>query len=191
LKEKIISILRESADLKLKFAKESIDSVIDATQIINKCFKSGGKILIFGNGGSASDAQHIASEFINRFLLERSALPAISLAADSSVLTSIANDYSYENIFVRQIEALGNKNDVAIGITTSGNSANVISGLKTAKSIGMTNVVFTGKNINKLKKLSKCIISVPSDSTARVQEVHITVAHIICELVEQVRGGKL
>jgi len=191
LKEKIISILRESADLKLKFAKESIDSVIDATQIINKCFKSGGKILIFGNGGSASDAQHIASEFINRFLLERRALPAISLAADSSVLTSIANDYSYENIFVRQIEALGNKNDVAIGITTSGNSANVISGLKTAKSIGMTNVVFTGKNINKLKKLSKCIISVPSDSTARVQEVHITVAHIICELVEQVRGGKL
>jgi D-sedoheptulose 7-phosphate isomerase len=191
LKEKIISILRESADLKLKFAKESIDSVIDATQIINKCFKSGGKILIFGNGGSASDAQHIASEFISRFLLERSALPAISLAADSSVLTSIANDYSYENIFVRQIEALGNKNDVAIGITTSGNSANVISGLKTAKSIGMTNVVFTGKNINKLKKLSKCIISVPSDSTARVQEVHITVAHIICELVEQVWGGKL
>ena len=191
MKEKIISILRESADLKLKFAKESIDSVIDATQIINKCFKSGGKILIFGNGGSASDAQHIASEFINRFLLERSALPAISLAADSSVLTSIANDYSYENIFVRQIEALGNKNDVAIGITTSGNSANVISGLKTAKSIGMTNVVFTGKNINKLKKLSKCIISVPSDSTARIQEVHITVAHIICELVEQVRGGKL
>jgi len=191
LKEKIISILRESADLKLKFAKESIDSVIDATQIINKCFKSGGKILIFGNGGSASDAQHIASEFINRFLLERSALPAISLAADSSVLTSIANDYSYENIFVRQIEALGNKNDVAIGITTSGNSANVISGLKTAKSIGMTNVVFTGKNINKLKKLSKCIISVPSDSTAGVQEVHITVGHIICELVEQVRGGKL
>lgn len=191
MKEKIISILRESADLKLKFAKESIDSVIDATQIINKCFKSGGKILIFGNGGSASDAQHIASEFINRFLLERRALPAISLAADSSVLTSIANDYSYENVFVRQIEALGNKNDVAIGITTSGNSANVISGLKTAKSIGMTNVVFTGKNINKLKKLSKCIISVPSDSTARVQEVHITVAHIICELVEQVRGGKL
>jgi len=190
LKEKIISILRESADLKLKFAKESIDSVIIASQIINKCFKSGGKILIFGNGGSASDAQHIASEFINRFLLKRRALPAISLVTDSSVLTSIANDYSFENVFSRQIEALGNKNDVAIGITTSGNSVNVLSGLKIAKSIGMTNIVFTGKNINKVKKFSKCIISVPSDSTARVQEVHITVAHIICELVEQVQGDK-
>ena len=190
MKEKIISILRESADLKLKFAQDSLDSVINATILINKCFKSGGKLLIFGNGGSASDAQHIASEFINRFMLERKALPAISLATDSSVITSIANDFGYENIFSRQIEALGKKNDVAIGLTTSGNSVNVLNGLKAAKSLGMTSIVFTGNNFNKLKKLSKCIISVPSESTARVQEVHITVAHIICELAELQVGNK-
>lgn len=185
MKEKIISILRESADLKLKFAQDSLDSVINATNLINKCFKSGGKLLIFGNGGSASDAQHIASEFVNRFMLERKALPAISLATDLSVITSIANDSDFENIFSRQIEALGKKNDVAIGLTTSGKSENVINGLKAAKRLGMTNIVFTGNKFNNLKKLSKCIISVPSDSTARVQEVHITVAHILCELAEE------
>lgn len=190
MKEKIISILRESADLKLKFAQESLDSVINATNIINKCFKSGGKLLIFGNGGSAADAQHIAAEFINRFLMERKALPAISLATDSSIITSIANDDAYENIFSRQIEALGKKNDVAIGLTTSGDSENVINGLKAAKSLGMTSIVFTGNRFNKLKKLSKCIISVPSESTARIQEVHITVAHIICEMAEQQAGDK-
>jgi len=189
LKEKIISILRESADLKLKFAQDSLDSVVNATNLINKCFKSGGKLLIFGNGGSASDAQHIASEFINRFMLERKALPAISLATDSSVITSIANDFGFENIFSRQIEALGKKNDVAIGLTTSGKSLNVLNGLKAAKSLGMTSIVFTGNNFNNLKKLSKCIISVPSESTARIQEVHITVAHIICELAELQAGN--
>jgi D-sedoheptulose 7-phosphate isomerase len=189
LKEKIISILRESADLKLKFAQDSLDSVINATNLINKCFKSGGKLLIFGNGGSASDTQHIASEFINRFMLERKALPAISLATDSSVITSIANDFGFENIFARQIEALGKKNDVAIGLTTSGKSVNVLNGLKAAKSLGMTSIVFTGNNFNNLKKLSKCIISVPSESTARIQEVHITVAHIICELAELQAGN--
>ena len=190
MKEKIISILRESADIKLKFAQDSLDSVVNATNLINKCFKSGGKLLIFGNGGSASDAQHISSEFVNRFMLERKALPAVSLATDSSVITSIANDTDFENIFSRQVEALGKKNDVAIGLTTSGNSVNVINGLKTAKRLGMTNIVFTGNSINSLKKLSKCIISVPSDSTARIQEVHITVAHIICELVELDTGKK-
>ena len=137
MKEKIISILRESADLKLKFAQDSLDSVINATNLINKCFKSGGKLLIFGNGGSASDAQHIASEFINRFMLERKALPAISLATDSSAITSIANDFGYENIFSRQIDALGKKNDVAIGLTTSGNSVNVLKGLKAANIISL------------------------------------------------------
>lgn len=190
MKEKIISILRESADLKLKFAQESLESVINATNLINKCIKSGGKLIIFGNGGSASDAQHIAAEYVNRFLLNRKALPAVSLATDTSVITSIANDFGYENIFSRQIEALGKKNDIAIGLTTSGNSANVLNGLKAAKSLGMTTIVFTGNNFIKLKKLSKCIISVPSESTARIQEVHITVAHIICELVELQTGEK-
>ena len=109
MKEDIISILRESADLKLKFAKESIDSVLKSVELINKSIKSGGKVLIFGNGGSASDAQHIASEFVNRFFIERKALPAVALTTDSSILTSVANDDSFDNIYSRQIEAIGNQ----------------------------------------------------------------------------------
>ena len=184
MKENIISILRESADLKLKFAKESIASVIDAVEIINKCIKSGGKILIFGNGGSAADSQHIAAEFVNRFYLERKALPAIALTTDASILTSVANDVGFDNIYSRQIEALGKKNDTAIGITTSGKSQNILNGLETSKKLGMNTIAFAGQDITKLKKLSDCIISVPSKSTPRIQEVHITIAHIICELVE-------
>ena len=184
MKENIISILRESADLKLQLAKESIDSIIGAVELINKCIKSGGKILIFGNGGSAADSQHIASEFVNRFYLERRALPAIALTTDTSVLTSIANDDTFDNIFSRQIEALGKKNDIAIGITTGGKSQNIINGLESSKKLKMKTILFAGQNFIKLKKLSDCIISVPSTSTPRIQEVHLTIAHIICELVE-------
>ena len=188
MKENIISILRESADLKLKFAKESIKNIAGAVELINKCIKSGGKILIFGNGGSAADSQHIAAEFVNRFYLERRALPAIALTTDTSVLTSVANDYSFDNIFARQIEALGKKNDIAIGITTSGISQNIVNGLKTSKLLGLKTIALTGKNSTKLKKSADCIISVPSDSPPRIQEVHITVAHIICEMVENSFG---
>ena len=185
MKENIISILRESADLKLKFAKESIDNVLDAVELINKCIKSGGKILIFGNGGSASDSQHIAAEFVNRFYIDRKALPAIALTTDVSIITSVANDDSFDNIFSRQIEAIGKKNDIAIGITTSGNSQNIINGLETSKKMGLKTIVFSGQNITKLKKLSKCIISVPSKSAPRIQEVHITLVHMILEVLEE------
>ena len=184
MKENIVSILRESADLKLKFAKESIESIEDAVGLINKCLKSGGKILIFGNGGSAADSQHIAAEFVNRFYIERKPFPAIALTTDSSILTSIANDNSFNNIFSRQIEALGKKNDIAIGITTSGKSQNILKGLEASKKLGMKTITFTGQYVTKLKKVSDCIISVPSKSAPRIQEVHITIAHIVCELVE-------
>lgn len=184
MKEQIISRLRESADLKLKFAKESLDEVQNATEIILKCFKSGGKLLVFGNGGSAADAQHIAAEFVNKFNLNRPALPCIALTTDTSLITSICNDDSFKSLFSRQIEALGKKGDVAIGITTGGKSTNVINGLNTARSLKLKTIGLIGNDPSKIKNYADCLISVPSDVTARIQELHITVAHIICELIE-------
>ncbi len=185
MKETIISILRESADIKLRFAKESFESIIKATEMIKKCIKGGGKIMIMGNGGSAADAQHIASEFVNKYRFERRPVAAIALTTDSSVLTSISNDRSYEEVFSRQIEALGQKNDLVWGITTSGKSKNIIRALETAKAMGLKTLVFTGRSDSKVKDLADCVVSIPSKSTPRIQEVHITVAHIICELIEQ------
>ncbi len=184
MKEQIISRLRESADLKLRFAKESLDEVQNATEIILKCFKSGGKLLVFGNGGSAADAQHIAAEFVNRFNLNRPALPCIALTTDTSLITSICNDDSFKSLFSRQIEALGKKGDVAIGITTGGKSTNVINGLNTARSLELKTIGLIGNDPSKIRNYADCLISVPSDVTARIQELHITVAHIVCELIE-------
>lgn len=186
MKEFIISRLRESADLKLLFAKQATKEVIKAVNIIEKSLKSSGKILIFGNGGSAADAQHIAAEFVNRYLKERNALPAIALTTDTSVLTSIGNDSSFENIFSRQIEALGKKGDVAWGLSTSGRSKNIVKALSIAKSIGLKTIGFTGSDGGEIKKLVDCNINVPSMSTPRIQELHITIGHIICELIEDI-----
>ncbi len=185
MKEKVISGLRESAEVKLQMAKESIDQILQAADIIQRALKAGKKLLIFGNGGSAADAQHIASEFVNRFMAERKAIAAIALTTDSSIITSIANDSSYSEIFSRQIEALGSKGDVAIGITTSGKSANVLKAIETAKAMEIKTIAFAGGSTSKLSKITDHIISVPSASTQRIQEAHITVAHIICELVEK------
>ncbi|HZX15217.1 MAG TPA: D-sedoheptulose 7-phosphate isomerase [Thermodesulfobacteriota bacterium] len=190
MKEFIISRLRESAELKLLFAKQATKEVIKAVNIIEKSLKSSGKILIFGNGGSAADAQHIAAEFVNRYLKERNALPAIALTTDTSVLTSIGNDSSFENIFSRQIEALGKKGDVAWGLSTSGRSKNIVKALSIAKSIGLKTIGFTGSDGGEIKKLVDCNINVPSMSTPRIQELHITIGHIICELIEDIFSNK-
>jgi D-sedoheptulose 7-phosphate isomerase len=184
MKEFVISKLRESAELKLVFAKEATNDVVKAAEIIEKSIKSGGKILIFGNGGSAADSQHIAAEFVNRYLKVRDALPAIALTTDTSILTSIGNDSSFENIFSRQIEALGKKGDVAWGLSTSGRSKNIIKALRTAKSLGLKTIGFTGRDAGEIEKIVDCNINVPSRSTPRIQEVHITIGHIICELIE-------
>jgi len=144
MKEHIVSQLRESAELKLRFAKESVKEIIKATEIVQKCLRSGGKILLFGNGGSAADAQHIASEFVNRFLINRKAFSAIALTTDTSILTSIGNDNSFINIFSRQIEALGKRGDVAWAILTSGRSKNVLKGIETAKYLGLKTIVSMG-----------------------------------------------
>lgn len=161
------------------------DATLAAAHAIATSFKQGGKLLLFGNGGSASDAQHVAAEFVSRFLRERQALPAIALTTDTSILTSIGNDYSYDRIFARQIEALGRPGDVALGISTSGGSPNVVAGLQLAQERGLVTVAVTGRDGGAVGRAASIHINVASPSTPRVQEVHRTLLHIICDLVEQ------
>jgi D-sedoheptulose 7-phosphate isomerase len=142
-------------------------------------------VILFGNGGSAADAQHIAAEFVGRFKLERQGLPAISLTTNTSIITSIANDYGYEEIFSRQLEGLASDNDIVIGISTSGNARNVIAGLLEAKKMGVKTVALTGSGGGELAKVADISLVVPSDNTPRIQEAHIVIGHIICELAEE------
>lgn len=186
--EKIVKeILNESIRVKKKIVDDPslLSQINQISSIIIEAYRRKKKVILFGNGGSAADAQHIAGELVNRLHLEREALPAIALTTDSSVLTSIANDYDYSRIFARQVEALAKEGDVVIGISTSGSSSNVIEAVKTAKEKGAKTVGFTGNKGGKLAELVDFVISVPSDETARVQESHITILHIICCLVER------
>jgi len=153
-----------------------------ATQICLNALKNGNKILIFGNGGSAADAQHIAAEFVGRYKKERISLPAIALTTDTSALTAIGNDYGYNEVFSRQVEGLANDGDVLIGISTSGNSENVYKAFKTEKKVQKISLL--GKNGGKIKEISDLAIIVPSNNTPRIQEMHITIGHIICEIID-------
>ena len=165
---------------------KSIESTLEvAVNICIDSLKQGGKILIFGNGGSAADAQHIAAELVGRYKLERKGLSAIALSTDTSSLTAIANDYGYEHVFSRQIEALANPEDAAIGISTSGNSSNVINALQLAKNIGCKSIGLTGKSGGDMNKLCDVNLVIPAKDTARIQEMHILLGHIICHLIEQ------
>lgn len=150
-----------------------------------RCLRAGGKVLLFGNGGSAADAQHIAAELAGRYRLERSGLPAVALTVNTSTLTAVANDYGFEHVFARQVQALGRRGDVAIGISTSGNAPNVSRGLETAKAAGLISVAMTGRSGGKLKDLAQYCLRIPSDETARIQECHILLGHILCEFVER------
>lgn len=150
-----------------------------------KCLKSGKRVYFFGNGGSAADAQHLAAEIVSRFYMERKGMPAEALSTNTSVLTAIANDYSFDNIFARQIEASGTEGDIAFGISTSGNSPNVLEAMKAARAKGLATVGFSGLDGGKLKGLVDHCFCAPSKDTPRIQEVHITVGHIICEIVEK------
>jgi D-sedoheptulose 7-phosphate isomerase len=150
-----------------------------------KAFRSGKKVLWFGNGGSAADAQHLAAEFSGRFLRERAGLPSEALSVNSSAVTAIANDFGYENVFVRQIEAFGQAGDVAVGITTSGGSKNVVRALEAAKARGMVTVAFTGNGGGQVAQIADLVLLGPNGYSALVQEVHITFGHIVCDLVEQ------
>jgi D-sedoheptulose 7-phosphate isomerase len=185
MKEEIVQIFRESADLKLRFIRKNAEVLNQAVKLLVTAFKTGNKVLLFGNGGSAADAQHIAAEFVNRFLIERPPLPAIALTTDTSILTSISNDYGYAESFSKQIKALGKEGDVAIGISTSGSAANVIKAMKVAREMGLKTVGLTGMDGGELAKTADLTIVVDSQVTARIQEVHITVGHVLCEMVDR------
>jgi len=186
---KVLAIFEESAELKKCFAEKNVDTIVDMAVAIADAFKNGNKLLLFGNGGSAADAQHLAAEFVNRFRIERPPLPAIALTTDSSILTSIGNDYDFSEIFSKQVKALASKGDIVIGISTSGNSPNVIKGLEAATSVGAKTIGFTGKNGGKIAEAVDVLLNVESDVTARIQEVHITLGHAICDLVDQIIFG--
>ena len=167
--------------------------LIDAAAAITHAVTTGGKLLLFGNGGSASDAQHVAAELVGRFQRERAALAAIALTADTSVLTSIANDTAYDRVFARQVEALGRAGDVALGISTSGASANVVAALEEARARGLITIALTGRDGGRVGRAATIHVNVPSEVAARVQEVHRTLLHVICEIVENDtfnRGGR-
>jgi D-sedoheptulose 7-phosphate isomerase len=185
LKESVARSLKEGSDLRLKMADTMSAEIVTAATAIAEAFKAGRKLLLFGNGGSAADAQHIAAEFMNRFLIERPPLPAIALTTDTSVLTSIANDYSFDEIFSKQVKALGKKGDVVLGITTSGSSGNVLKALRAAKKLGMTTIALTGEG-GKAASLSDIALQIPSRSTPRIQEAHIAVGHILCDLTDMI-----
>jgi D-sedoheptulose 7-phosphate isomerase len=162
----------------------NLDPVVAAARMVRHATNAGGKLLVFGNGGSAADAQHLAAELVNRFQRERTAIAAVALTTDASILTSVANDYSFDRVFVRQIEALGRPGDVALGITTSGDSANVVKALEAAKSKGLKTIALTGRDGGAAGQLADVHVNVPDTSTARVQEVHATLIHAMCELIE-------
>jgi len=184
LRETVLNLAQESLRVKERFFQENADAIAEIALLIEETFRQGKKILIFGNGGSAADAQHIAAEFVNRFLFDRAPLPAIALTTDSSIVTSIGNDADFSLIFARQIEALGRTGDIAWGITTSGRSPNVIEGFRKAKEMGMITIAFTGNDGGEALRMADQGLNVASTSTPRVQEAHITASHIICELVE-------
>jgi D-sedoheptulose 7-phosphate isomerase len=185
MRDRIKDILLESIQVKEEILRSQIGHILEIADLVIECLKKDGKVLIFGNGGSASDSQHIAAELVGRFKKDRTALAAIALTVNTSIITSLANDYSYDIIFARQIEALGKKNDVAIGISTSGKAKNVAAGLRQAKKMGIRTVALTGGDGGDIASLAEVSLIVPSRVTARVQEAHITIGHIICELIEQ------
>ena len=186
MEELVKSIFQDSAKLKVSFAETHSKIIVDIAEVLSKAFKRGNKLLLFGNGGSASDTQHIAAEFVNRFKLERIPLPALSLATDSSVITSISNDYDFRELFSKQIMAFGIKGDIALGISTSGNSENILRAFEVAHRLKLKTVAFLGNDGGKARNKVDYPIIVPSDSVPRIQEVHITIGHILCELVENI-----
>lgn len=185
MKDKITSIIEESVKVKEQVKEKLIDNIMAVTEEILTCYNRGNKLLICGNGGSAADAQHFVGELMGKFKMERTPLPCIALTTNSSLITAWSNDFSFDTVFERQIEALGDKDDVLISITTSGNSENIIRGIQKAKELGMRTASLLGKDGGKTRSMSDIEVIVPSDNTPRIQEAHILIIHIICELVEE------
>lgn len=198
--ELALKSFRESVKAKEGFFTPSnVDLVVEAAELIADVFKAGGKLLIAGNGGSAADAQHLAAEFVNRFEIERPPLPALALTTDTSVITSIANDYAFDQVFAKQVRALGREHDVLLAISTSGSSLNVVKAVEAASVMHMKVIALTGHSVtgghsaagNAVGKKADILLAVNAESTARIQEVHITVCHILCELVDHMLFQKV
>jgi D-sedoheptulose 7-phosphate isomerase len=185
MRKTIEEIVSESIKVKELLLRSEAANIEKAAETIICSLKAGHKVLVFGNGGSAADSQHFAAELVGRFKKERRPMPAIALTTNTSILTAVANDYGYEATFARQVEALGKKGDVAVGISTSGSARNVIEGIKMAKGCGLSTVGITGGDGGKLKEMCDIVITAGSRDTARIQEAHITVIHVLCELVER------
>ena len=181
----ILEILNDSIKVKQNFIMENIALIEKGAIMMAKALKQGNKILLIGNGGSAADAQHIAAEFVNRFQMERKPLAAIALTTDTSIITSIGNDYSFDDIFLKQVQAIGKKQDIIICLSTSGNSLNIIKAALEAKSMKLKIIGMSGPT-GKLKKISDIAFCIDSKITARIQETHITLAHILCDLTERI-----
>jgi phosphoheptose isomerase len=180
----VASVLDEAMALHQRVRDGGCEAIVAAATVIRAAFEGGGTLLVFGNGGSAADAQHLAAELVGRFQRERAAMPVLALTTDTSVLTSVANDYGYARVFARQVEGLGRPGDVAMGITTSGASPNVLAALETATARGLRTIALTGRDGGRAGTLAEVHINVPSDSAARAQEVHRTIIHALCELLE-------
>jgi len=187
--ERIRQIARESIECKTTFFEAHAEAVARAADLIINSVKAGGKVLIFGNGGSAADAQHIAAELVNRLNYDRPPIAAIALTTDTSILTSVANDSSFDDLFERQLRALGQRGDVALAISTSGNSPNVLRAVDAARELGIKTVALAGRNGGKLASAVDVALVVDARSTQRIQETHITIGHILCELVEEALFG--
>lgn len=186
MKEAILRAFQESIRVKQAFLHENMETLVLAINALVAAFQRGNKLLLFGNGGSAADAQHIAAEFVNRFLIERPPLPAIAFTTDSSVLTSIGNDYSYSEIFAKQVKALGQERDVAMAISTSGNSPNVLAALDACRQLNITTIGLTGGTGGKMAgQVDFLLRASEGRNSARIQETHILVGHVICEIVDQ------
>ena len=183
------SALRESIEVQAQLLEEHVSTIAQLSRLLVSTLRAGGKLVLFGNGGSAADAQHVAAELVNRFLMDRDALAAIALTTDTSILTSVCNDADFDQVFSRQVRALVQRGDVVVGISTSGNSPNVINGVIAAREKGATTVGFTGRGGGELKDLVDVCCWVPSDCTPRIQEAHITVWHALCEVVEKEMFG--
>lgn len=194
MKTLVSTNLVQSIMAKEAFVRESVDDLLRLADWIRETFEDGGKLLIFGNGGSAADAQHLAAEFVNRFLINRRPLPALALTTDSSVLTAIGNDFSFDQVFVKQVQALGRPEDLALGISTSGTSANVVKGMQAAREIGMRTAALTGGTLRPggdLAAICDLVLNVPTDATPHIQETHLWIEHLLCEIVEKQLFGSV
>jgi D-sedoheptulose 7-phosphate isomerase len=186
MKEAIVQAFEESVRVKQAFLRDNLETLIKVIDAIVRAFQNGNKLLLFGNGGSAADAQHIAAEFTNRFLIERPPLPAIALTTDTSALTAISNDYDYSQVFVKQLQALGKAGDIALAISTSGNSPNVLAALETCKKLSIATIGLTGGSGGKIVGNVDYLLQVSEGKNSpRIQETHILVGHVICEMVDR------